>query len=210
MEKATILIADTHLLFRQGLRSLLNQNPRFEVVGEANSMKKATELYLRLRPQVLILDTDLTGMNRFELLKLMKVPEKKPMIIALSSNIYPSQAKQILNTGVMGYLTKYATSKEFMYAISEVLLGNLYIDAKIKYQVLNSLFQPSVDNMIDSLTKKEMDIVSLLQGGLTSKQMAEQLRLSPNTIMVHRYNILKKLKLKNVASLVNFIHYNYC
>ncbi len=210
MQKATILIAESHLLLRQGLRDLLHQNPMFEVVGEADSMKKATELYLSLQPQILLLDTDLSGMNRFELLKLMKVRENKPMVIALSSNIYPSQAKQILNTGVMGYLTKYASSKELIYAIAEVLLGKMYVDTKIKDQVLDSLLQPSTNNMIDSLTKKEMDIVSLLQGGLTSKQMAKQLSLSPNTIMVHRYNILKKLKLKNVASLVNFIHYNYC
>jgi DNA-binding NarL/FixJ family response regulator len=132
-------------------------------------------------------------------------PESR--VIAVSMHSMPAYAKKMLQLGAMGYVTKNSSKDEMITAIIEVSNGKKYICEEVK----NILAQLELDEDSDqadmnTLSRREIDIVKLLKEGLSSKEIALQLDISLKTVEVHRYNILKKLKLKNTAALVNFIN----
>jgi len=121
----------------------------------------------------------------------------------------PAYAKKLLQNGAMGYVTKNSSKEEMIDAIMEVSDGHTYICNEIKtilahQQLEDKNHQPE----ISTLTQREMDIVMLIKEGLSSREIADKLNITYKTVEVHRYNILKKLNLKNTASLVNFINTN--
>ena len=154
------------------------------------------------------MDINIPGIDVLETAKTIFVQSPKTKIICVSPHTHSLYAKKLLKAGAMGYITKYSTREEFLSAIIEVYNGNKYICKEIKEN------EEDEKNRIDSLTKKEMELIWLVKTGFSSKEMAEKLSLSIKTIEVHRYNILKKLNLRNRASLVNFINcyyrYNEC
>jgi DNA-binding NarL/FixJ family response regulator len=203
MKKITILIADNHRLFMQSWSIFLDSDPRFTVVGEANCGQETIDLTRSLAPEIVLMDMNIPGIDVLETAKTIFVQSPKTKIICVSPYTHSLYAKKLLKAGAMGYITKYSTRGEFLSAIIEVYKGNKYICKEIKDN------QDEEKNRINSLTKKEMELIWLVKTGFSSKEMAEKLSLSIKTIEVHRYNILKKLNLKNRASLVNFINCYY-
>ena len=121
----------------------------------------------------------------------------------------PAYAKRLLQSGAMGYVTKNSSKEEMIDAIMEVSDGHTYVCSEIK----NILAEQQLEDKhgqreISNLTQREMDIVMLIKEGHSSREIAEKLNITYKTVEVHRYNILKKLNLKNTASLVNFINSN--
>jgi DNA-binding NarL/FixJ family response regulator len=119
----------------------------------------------------------------------------------------PAYAKRMLQLGAMGYVTKNSSKEEMIAAIIEVRNGKKYICEEVK----NILAQQELDETgeegdLNNLSRRELDIIKLIKEGLSSKEIAQQLDISLKTVEVHRYNVLKKLKLKNTAALVNFIN----
>lgn len=119
----------------------------------------------------------------------------------------PAYAKRMLQLGAMGYVTKNSSKEEMISAIVEVRAGKKYICEEVK----NILAQQELDEDpevadLNNLSRREIDIIKLIKEGLSSKEIAQQLDISLKTVEVHRYNVLKKLKLKNTAALVNFIN----
>ena len=116
-------------------------------------------------------------------------------------------AKKMMQMGAMGYVTKNSPQQELVNAIIEVNKGNKYICAEVKDTLVQQQFENENEGAaINSLSKREMEVIHLLKKGLSSKEIAQQLGVTLKTTEVHRYNILKKLKLKNTASLINFIN----
>jgi DNA-binding NarL/FixJ family response regulator len=119
----------------------------------------------------------------------------------------PVYAKKMMQMGAMGYVTKNSPQHELITAIIEVNKGNKYICAEVKDTLVQQQFENENEGVaINSLSKREMEVIHLLKKGLSSKEIALQLGITLKTTEVHRYNVLKKLKLKNTASLVNFIN----
>ena len=119
----------------------------------------------------------------------------------------PAYAKKMLQVGARGYVTKNSSKEEMFTAISEVFRGNKYVCDEIKTIISDQLLDDNQDiPSINSLTEREMQIIHHIREGHSSKEIATQLDISLKTVEVHRHNILKKLKLKNSASLVNFIN----
>jgi DNA-binding NarL/FixJ family response regulator len=207
MEKITILLVDDHKLIRDSWSFILNSDPRFEVIGETNDGSEAVSLSKDLHPQIVLMDVNMSPVNGFEATKLIRRQSPESRIIGITMHSMPAYAKRMLQLGAMGYVTKNSSKEEMVEAIIEVSKGNKYICEEVK----NILAKQELDEKKDQpdmnlLSRREIDIAQLIREGLSSKEIAERLDITLKTVEVHRYHILKKLNLKNTASLVNFIN----
>jgi DNA-binding NarL/FixJ family response regulator len=207
MEKITILIADDHTLVRETWSFILNTDPRFQVIAECSSGEEAVELVLQLQPQVVIMDINLPGINGIEATRQIHTRLPGTRILGVSMHTQPNYARKMLQNGARGYVTKSSSREEMVSAILQVQDGKKYICEEIKdilsRQMINGEeLQPG----LDALSQREIQVVGLIKKGYSSKQIAESLDISIKTVEAHRYNLLKKLNLRNAASLVNYIH----
>lgn len=207
MDKITILIADDHTLIRESWSFVLNTDPRFQVVGESRSGEEAVELARAIRPNVVIMDVNLPGMNGIEATQLIRKFSPGSKILGVSLHTQPAYARKMMQEGAMGYVTKNSSCEEMFKAIVEVQNRRKYICEEIKgilsEQVING---DKGQNGLNSLSRREIEIISFIKKGYSSKKIAEALKISSKTVEVHRYNILKKLHLKNAAAMVNYIN----
>jgi two-component system invasion response regulator UvrY len=207
MEKITILIADDHKLVRETWSFILNTDPRFNVIAESGSGEDAIEQSKKLKPNIVIMDINLPGMNGIEATQQIRKFSPGTKILGVSLHTQPTYARKMMQKGAMGYVTKNSSKEEMFKAITEIQSGKKYICEEIKNilsdQVLNS---EDPQHGLNSLSQREIEIITFIKKGNSSKVIADVLNISVKTVEVHRYNILKKLNLKNAAALVNFIN----
>lgn len=206
-EKISILIADDHTLVRETWSFILNTDPRFTVVAESGSGEEAVEMAKNLRPNIVIMDINLPGMNGIEATQLIRKYSPGSKVLGVSLHTQPTYARKMIQKGAMGYVTKNSSREEMFKAIMEVNSGKKYICDEIK-NILSEQVISGEDQQtgLNSLSQREIEIISFIKKGDSSKEIAETLNISVKTVEVHRYNILKKLNLKNAAALVNFIN----
>ena len=207
MSKTTILIADDHTLVREAWSFLLNSHPRFTVVGECGSAEEAIELARTLRPQVVILDINLPGMNGIEAVGHIRKCSPASRILGVSMHTLPTYARKMIREGASGYMTKNSPREEMIRAITEVLAGKKYICQEIKDALSEQIISSdSAKETLQSLTGRELQIISRIVRGETSREIGEALGVSLKTVEVHRHNILRKLDLKSTTALIHFIN----
>ncbi|MBC7850952.1 MAG: response regulator transcription factor [Chitinophagaceae bacterium] len=207
MQKVSILIADDHKLIRETWSYILNNDPRFEVVAECGDSEQAVEVARTKRPQIILMDINMTPISGFEATERIRKVSPASKIIGVSMHSQPAYAKKMLQIGARGYVTKNSSKEEMIKAILEVNSGNKYICDEIKNNISELVLEENKDTPnVNALTEREIQIINLIKEGFSSKEIAGQLNISLKTVEVHRHNILKKLKLKNSASLVNFIN----
>lgn len=211
MKKISILIVDDHQLIRDTWTIILNNDLRFEVVAVASSGEQAVEQAKIICPDIVLMDINMGNLNGFDATKLLKNFSPGSKIIGVSMHAMPEYAKKLLKMGASGYVTKNSSQKEFIYAILEVQQGRIYICDEVKEILTQRELELCNDKPdFNSLTKRELGVIAFIKRGLSSREIAGQLSLSLKTIEVHRYNILKKLALRNTASLVNLMnHHGY-
>ncbi len=207
MDKITILLVDDHKLIRESWSFILNTDPRFEVIGETSNADEAVEIAKEKKPKIVLMDINMTPINGFEATKMVRKFSPGSKIIGISMHSMPAYARRMLQMGAMGYVTKNSSKDELLNAIVEVHNGKKYICEEVK----NILAQQELEEEggppdMNILSRREIEIVKLIKEGMSSKEIALKLDISLKTVEVHRYNILKKLNLKNTASLVNFIN----
>jgi DNA-binding NarL/FixJ family response regulator len=208
MDKTTILLVDDHRLIRDSWSFILNSDPRFEVIGETSSGEEAIEISKSRRPDVVLMDVNMTPINGFDATKQIRKFSPGSKVIGVSMHSMPAYAKRMLQLGAMGYVTKNSSKDEMIAAILEVNSGRKYICEEVKNILAQQELEegPTAASDMNNLSRRELDIIQLIKEGLSSKEIALQLDISLKTVEVHRYNILKKLNLKNTAALVNFIN----
>jgi DNA-binding NarL/FixJ family response regulator len=207
MQKVSILIADDHKLIRETWSFILNNDPRFEVIAECGDSDQAVEVAKNKRPQIILMDINMTPISGFEATEKIRKVSPASKIIGVSMHSQPAYAKKMLQIGARGYVTKNSSKEEMIKAILEVQSGNKYICDEIKNNISELVLEENKDTPnVNALTEREIQIINLIKEGYSSKEIATQLSISLKTVEVHRHNILKKLKLKNSASLVNFIN----
>jgi DNA-binding NarL/FixJ family response regulator len=153
------------------------------------------------------MDINMTPFSGLEATKQIRkiMPDSK--IIGVTMHSQPAYAKKMLQIGARGYVTKNSSKEEMIKAILEVYQGNKYVCEEIRNILSDQSLEEKQDSpSINTLTEREMQIINLIKQGFSSKEIAGNLEISLKTVEVHRHNILKKLKLKNSASLVNFIN----
>ena len=207
MQKITILLVDDHKLIRDSWAFILNSDSRFLVVGETSSGEKAIEIASEKKPKIILMDVNMSPVNGFDATKQIHKTSPDSKIIAVSMHTMPAYAKRMMQLGAMGYVTKNSSKEEMITAIVEVSNGKKYICNEVKAILAEQELDENPDTAdLNNLSRRELDIIQLIKEGHSSKEIALQLDISLKTVEVHRYNILKKLKLKNTAALVNFIN----
>ena len=209
MKQISIILVDDHKLIRDSWSFILNSDSRFTVVGETNNGEEAVEIVKNVKPDVILMDVNMAPVNGFDATRQIMKLSPGSKVIAVSMHTMPAYAKRMMQLGAMGYVTKNSSKDEMIKAILEVYDGRKYICEEVK----NILAQKELEEEesptdMNNLSRREIDIIKLIKEGLSSKEIASQLDISLKTVEVHRYNILKKLKLRNTAALVNFINVN--
>lgn len=207
MGKITVLIVDDHTLIRETWSFLLGRNENFEVIAEVGDGQKAIDIARDKRPNIVLLDINMTPLNGFEVLKMVRKQSPGSKVIAVSMHSQPAYAKKMLRMGAKGYVTKNSPRQEMLDAIMEVNNGNTYICQEVK-NILSDQMLSEEDHAagLNQLSEREIEVINQIRDGLSSKEIADRLAISIKTVEVHRHNILKKLKVKNTASLINYIN----
>lgn len=209
MGEATVrvLIADDHALVRRGFRRLLEDDPRIQVVGEAGSGLEAVEMAQNLHPHVLLLDIsmpELSGLEAAEELA-RAVPEVKLLVLSMYSD--EAYVRQALRLGAKGYLLKDAANLDLAQAVMAVAQGQTYLSPEVA-RILAQAFQQgrtqAADDPYERLTLREKQILQLVGQGKANKEIASLLSISPNTVAVHRANLMATLGVHGTAELVLF------
>jgi DNA-binding NarL/FixJ family response regulator len=209
MKKITLLITDDHKLVRESLVMLFDADPRFEVLAHCGSGEEAVELANRWHPAIVMMDMNLPGINGFE--ATARILKESPLskVLAVSMHTQPAYVRKFFQMGAMGYITKNSSREEMVNAIIEVYESRKYICDEIKNILAEQeLSGEAKSDGLYALSKRELDIIGLVKKGLSSREIAETIQLKVKTVEVHRYNILRKLKLPNVAALVNYVNHS--
>jgi two-component system invasion response regulator UvrY len=207
MKLITILIADDHTLIRETWSFILKTDLRFNVIATCGSGEEAVELAKQLRPDIVIMDINLPGIDGIEATALIRKYAPGAKILAVSLHTQPAYAQKMMKNGASGYVTKSSGRDEMVKAIEEIFIGKKYVCNNIKDILAEQMmYSEGQQKGIHSLTAREIEIISLIKKGDSSKEIAVSLYLATKTVQVHRYNILKKLKLKNAAELVEFVN----
>src|SRR5690349_9427898 len=207
MEKINVLIADDQKLIRETWSYILNSDSRFNVIAECGDSEQAVEVTKQKRPHIVLMDINIMPISGFEATERIKKVSPNTKVIGVSMHSQPAYAKKMLQIGAKGYVTKNSSKEEMIKAILEVNEGSKYICDEIKNNISELVLEENKDvPNVNALTEREIQIINLIKEGQSSKEIAMSLNISLKTVEVHRHNILKKLKLKNSASLVNFIN----
>jgi DNA-binding NarL/FixJ family response regulator len=209
MGQISIILVDDHKLIRDSWSFILNSDPRFKVIGETSNGDEAVQIVKNLKPDIVLMDVNMAPVNGFDATKEITRFSPASRVIAVSMHTMPAYAKRMMQLGAMGYVTKNSSKDEMINAIIEVSQGKKYICDEVKNILAHKELEDG-DSLADmnDLSRREIDIIKLIKEGMSSKEIALQLDISLKTVEVHRYNVLKKLKLKNTAALVNFINVN--
>jgi DNA-binding NarL/FixJ family response regulator len=208
MKSYKIIIADDHSLIRQGIKSILAQNPRMEVIAEAAD---GLELFTRLAeqlPDMIILDISMPRMNGIEVVAEVREHYPSVHILILTMHSSAQYFYHVISAGAHGYLLKDDSDTELLTAIQTVRKDKTYVSPQLVAEVTGDMVSAFRDNQeipMIHLTKREKQVLQLVVKGHTSKQMAVFLCLSPRTVDHHRASLLKKFKMKNTVDLVNHV-----
>ena len=207
MKKITIAIVDDHKLIRQMWATMLASNREFEITGESGTLDEAVEMIRAKRPDIVLLDINLVQGSGLDAVPQIRKFSPGSRIIAVSMHNQPAYVKKMMQLGAKGYVTKNSSHEEMFKAIDEVMNGRIYVCAEIKNILADKEFQSEVaEPTVKDLSLREIEIIKLIKEGQSSKEISSRLNIATRTVEVHRHNILKKLKLKNTASLINFIN----
>jgi DNA-binding NarL/FixJ family response regulator len=207
MSKITIMIVDDHTLIRETWSYLLGRNEELEVIAELGDGQRAIEIARDKRPNIVLLDINMSPLNGFDILKMIRKLSPGSKVIAVSMHSQPAYAKKMLRLGARGYVTKNSPRKEMLDAIHQVTAGNVYICQEVKNILSEQMMnEEEGGDGLNQLSEREIEVINLIRNGMSSKEIADKLAISIKTVEVHRHNILKKLKVKNTASLINYIN----
>jgi DNA-binding NarL/FixJ family response regulator len=207
MQNIRLIIIDDHTLMRQTWSFFLSKDPRFSVVAETGNAEEGIELCKQHRPDLVMLDINLPGMSGMEALPLIRKYAPGTKVLAVSLHTQPVYVKKMMQNGAAGYVTKNSSREEMINALLEVCAGQKYICSEIKnILALDMMGTGHRQSNMNLLSLREMEIIDLIKEGLSSKEIAASINIAVKTVEVHRYNILKKLQLRNSAELVNYIN----
>ena len=191
-----ILIADDHAIVRKGIRALLATEADIEVVGEAADGKEAVEKAERLRPDVVLMDLVMPGMDGIEATRRITTRQPEIRILVLTSFAEDEKVFPALKAGALGYLLKDAGPEELVRAIRQVYCGESSLHPAIARKVLQELSRPSERPPTpEPLTERELEVLRLIAKGKSNREIAEELVISEATVRTHVSNILGKLQL---------------
>ena len=203
----TILLADDHVLLRNGLKLLINQEPDMDVIGGSNNGKEAINLVQELKPDIILMDISMPIMNGLEATKLILKNDKNTKVIILTMHESDEYIFEIFESGALGCLIKRTAHEHIMTAIRSVYKGNVFISPSVSRGVINNFVaNPENKQFFNKkiLSKRELEVVKLIAEGKSTNQISKQLHISEKTIDSHRTHIFKKLDIHNAVELTRY------
>ena len=202
-----ILLVDDHAIIRQGISALLEKLPDFMVIGDAEDGRQATDIALKLVPDLVIMDISMSNLNGFDATRRITEEIKGVKVIALSVHSSRRFVAEMLKAGASGYILKDCLFDELMEAIKTVLGGEIYLSPRITGVVVNDYvhrFSKPYPLTGPAISEREREVLQLLAEGKSTKQIAFQIHVSTKTIESNRRNIMDKLKISSVAELTKY------
>ena len=206
----SILLADDHVMFRRGVRRIIQSIDDVEVVGEAGDGFELLELLKKTSPQLVILDISMPNLRGLEATREIKIINPDVKVLILTMHKDKEYLYHAFSAGAEGYLLKEDADTELISAIDTLRRGGTYISPLLSTQLADLFMQksrPGADQMTsprEPLTTREREIIKLIAEGKSSKEVAELLFISSRTVQHHRANIMRKLNLKKTADLVKY------
>ncbi|SMD08385.1 two component transcriptional regulator, LuxR family [Desulfocicer vacuolatum DSM 3385] len=206
--KKQIIIIDDHPMFREGIKSVIQSDDKYEVVGEAGSAAQGLKLIKKFKVDLAVVDISLPDLSGFELIQSIHRYSTDIRTIVVSMHSKVDYVVKAFQAGALGYLTKDAAVERLIKGIEHTLRGEYFLDSSVSEQVIKKLLQrpdnkkAPVSQGYDALTTREQEIMVLVTNGMSSKEIADRLYISPKTVENHRSKIMRKLNVNNVIDLV--------
>lgn len=196
-----VLIVDDHALVRMGIRRLLDDLPDMDVVAEAESGEEALVLVKSHKPDVVLLDMKMPGIDGWEVTRRLKKSNPQIKVIAVTAMCAEPLPSRVLQLGAMGYLTKESGVEEMAAAIRKVAKGEKYLSAEIAQKMAINSLEAVQGSPFDALSEREMQVMFMITSGMEVQDIADRLFLSTKTINGYRYRMFEKLAIKNDVEL---------
>lgn len=209
-QKKRILIIDDHPLFREGLKRIIENTPKYEVVGEEGTGRQGLEMAKKLKPDIALVDVSLPDQSGIELIRNILKFSSETRILIVSMHSKVDYIVRAFQNGASGYLVKESAADMLLQGMDHVLKGDYFMDTKVSQKVVRKLVGIPKQNTIvgadsyDTLTPREQEIMVLLADGMSTNQIADKLFISPKTAENHRSSIMRKLDIHSTIELVRY------
>jgi DNA-binding NarL/FixJ family response regulator len=203
----TILLADDHHVVRLGLRALLDAEPDFDVIGEATDGLETSRMVETLKPEVLIVDLMMPGLNGLEVTRQVSQRTRQTRIIILSMHANEAYVLEALRNGASAYVLKDSRADDLVYAVREVMEGRRYLSPPLSERAINSYIRQANESTLDpyeTLTNREREVLNLAAQGCNATEIAQKLSISGRTAETHRANLMRKLDLHTQTDLIRY------
>lgn len=204
--RTTVVIADDHRLFVDGLRSVLESTGGFEVVGQALSGHEALTMCHDLQPDLLMLDVSMPGLNGIETMRRMSAECPRVRVVMVSMHADRRFVIEALKAGARGYILKDTEITGLVDSLRRIMAGEICLGPQITDVVVREVINPdtAASSAFSILSSREREVLQLLAEGKSTKEAADQLNLSPKTIESHRKQLMTKLNLHSIAELTKY------
>jgi DNA-binding NarL/FixJ family response regulator len=207
MGKIRVLLAEDHTIVRKGLRALLEDQPGIEVIAEAEEGRQAVHLAEQLRPDVVLMDFSMSGLNGLEATHqiMERIPGAKVLVLTRHTN--QEYVDRILEAGASGYLIKKSAPEELVIAIQAVYRGDAYLDPAISTTIIRGYLLKSKTESVDRynrLTPRQREVLQLVAEGRANREIAALLHVSVKTVENHRAHLMEALDLHSTAELTQY------
>ena len=203
-----VFIADDHNIVREGIISLLQKERDLKVIGEAGDGQEAIERILKTKPDVVIMDISMPGINGVDATEHLLKEGSTARFLILTQHEKEEYIRLALHAGARGYLVKHSISKEVLDAVRAVAKGELYFSTSISRILLTDYAQKAMEKTVPKtdlqLTARQVEVLQRIAEGLSSRQIADRLFVSVRTVEFHRANIIQKLGIRDVAGLTRY------
>jgi len=197
-----VIVADDHVIFRQGLLKMLQSSKDITVAGEAGAGPDTINLIAQEKPDIAILDISMPGLDGFQILETIQRMGTSAKVIFLTMHKDALSAKRALQSGASGYVLKDNAFEDLLYAITTVSSGGKFISPSVLESVIKAPLPEDKASRV--LTLREREVLKLIATGLKNREIAEELFISIKTVETHRTNIMQKLDIHTTASLVQY------
>ena len=204
MSDIRLLLVDDHHIVLDGIKALLDEVEGFDCIATADNGQKALDMLNVFDVDVVLMDIDMPVMNGMEATKRIKKEYPKVRVISLTQHSERGMVQKLLDCGSDGYLLKNIAQDELTTAIRRVYNGENVFSSEVTMRLEGKAVEKNASGIDVELTEREIEILSLISEGLSSKQVGEKLFISPRTVDTHRTNLMNKLDIHNIAGLIRF------
>ncbi|MCX7878176.1 MAG: response regulator transcription factor [Ignavibacteria bacterium] len=210
MKNTKLLIVDDHEVVRDGLKNILTSLENVVIAGEAANGEEAVKMYISLKPDVVIMDISMPGMNGIEATRIIKEKDPDAKVLILTMHDNQEYLNQIIRSGAKGFILKNTDKEELLEAVKTVASGDNFFSKDISKLIIDNYIRSAKESEKNDgykevpLTKREIEVLKLIASGYSNQEIANILYISYNTVDTHRKNIMHKLSIKNTAGLVRY------